>query len=60
MNQKLKDECYRLCLLGYNNREIATKLNLNQDAVIRIMTSVTKSHDYQLGFKLKITSFQQD
>lgn len=51
MNQEIKAQCYLLSLEGYNERDIAAKLNLSQSSVSRAINSLTRGNDYQLAVK---------
>ena len=53
MNKKLtlpqKDQIYILSLKGYREYDIAKKLKTSQSTVSRVLTSITKDHNYQLS-----------
>ena len=51
MNDEIKTECYLLSLEGYEQKDIAKKLNVSQATVSRAISSVMKGHDYQLAVK---------
>lgn len=51
MNQEIKKACYLLSLEGYEQRDIAKKLNISPSYVSKTIASVTKGNDYQLAVK---------
>ena len=51
MKDEIKAECYLLSLEGYEQKDIAKKLNISQATVSRAISSIEKGHDYQLAVK---------
>lgn len=51
MNNEIKNECYLLSLEGYQNKDIAKKLNVSPATVTRAINSVVMGNDYQLAIK---------
>ncbi len=51
MKDEIKAECYLLSLEGYEQNDIAKRLNISQATVSRAISSITKGHDYQLAVR---------
>ena len=51
MKYEIKRQCYLLSLEGYEQKEIAKKLNISEATVSRAINSVVKGNDYQLAVK---------
>lgn len=51
MKEEIKDQCYLLSLEGYEQKEIAKRLNISPSSVSKAINSITKGHDYQLAVK---------
>ena len=51
MNDEIKSQCYNLSLEGYEQKDIAKRLNISPSMVSRAISSITKGNDYQLAVK---------
>lgn len=51
MKDEIKTECYLLALEGYEQNDIAKRLNISQATVSRAISSIMKGHDYQLAVR---------
>ena len=51
MNDEIKSQCYNLSLEGFEQKDIAKRLNISPSMVSRAISSITKGHDYQLAVR---------